>query len=101
MLVQVGLLGLAVCFPPSCQNHSEPLLQVGKRYVSEQRDIDPLFAKSMLDTCSTPLPEINQTACKTCKVFTAICLSHDNGAVMCGLLKPGAVVQKQSLSGHT
>eukprot|EP00435_Cladocopium_sp_Y103_P015908 s2948_g3.t3 len=28
------------------------LVQVGKRYVSEQRDIDPLFAKSMLDLLS-------------------------------------------------
>lgn len=28
------------------------LVQVGKRYVSEQRDIDPLFAKSMLELLS-------------------------------------------------
>jgi len=38
--------------------------QVGKRYVSEQRDIDPLFAKSMLDSCLLP-----QTFCLFASVY--------------------------------
>lgn len=45
------------------------LLQVGKRYVSEQRDIDPLFAKSMLDALAV-ISQKTSFACQACCLHT-------------------------------
>ena len=40
--------------------------QVGTRYVSEQRDIDPLFAKSMLDALGVISLQKTSFACQAC-----------------------------------
>ena len=57
MLVQASFFDLRACVTSSLSDSVKVLhhFQVGKRYVSEQRDIDPLFAKSMLDALGVVL----------------------------------------------